>query len=328
MKRFLRKLTAVSLCMMMAVALFAPMSVSAAPAGEVHAVWISFMDMQTMLMGKNQAQFDANFTAACDKVLANAGTDVIVHVRSHNDAIYPSGIYPWSVRMCGGINPGFDPLADMVGIAHSKGLKFHAWVNPYGYRNGVYENPQYVSQENIVNGVAEIVNNYAVDGVHFDDYFPPVGAGTNNQMIQRVYATCHGAGKVFGISPQGNVENNIAMGADVATWLSTPGYIDYIAPQIYWTDNYGAAGNVTMFSNRLNQWTAMNTAGIPMYVGLAAYRGGSVMGADKGWALKNTNLQTQANQAAAKGWRGYFVYSYASLSTPACQAELSNLLAR
>ena len=72
MKRFLRKLTAVSLCMMMAVALLAPMSVSAAPAGEVHAVWISFMDMQTMLMGKNQAQFDANFTAACDKVLANA----------------------------------------------------------------------------------------------------------------------------------------------------------------------------------------------------------------------------------------------------------------
>lgn len=326
MKRIRKIITLLLMMCMITTVAYVP--VSAAPAGEVHGVWITFMDMQKMLQGKTQDQFDALFTGACDKALAHTCTDLLVHVRSHNDAIYPSAIYPWSTRMLLGADPGFDPLADMVSIAHSKGLKIHAWINPYGYRNGVYENPQYVTQDNIVNGVAEIVNNYAVDGVHFDDYFPPVGAGVNNQMIQRVYQTAHAAGKVFGISPQGNVENNIAMGADVRTWLSVPGYIDYLTPQIYWSDNYSAAGNVTMFTNRLNQWTAMNTAGIPMYVGLGAYRGGSTLTSDRGWAMRSDNLLTQANAAAAKGWRGYFIYSYDSLNSPVCQAELQNLLQR
>ena len=324
---FKKRIVAMLMAMAMLVTMI-PVTAVAAPAGEMHAVWISYLDMPAMLAGKNQAQFDANFTAACDKVLANGCNAVIVHVRSHNDAIYPSAIYPWSTRMAQGVNPGFDPLADMVSIAHSKGLQFHAWINPYGYRNGVYENPQFVSQENIVAGVAEIVNKYAVDGIHFDDYFPPLGAAAHNQMIQRVYQTAHAAGKVFGISPQGNVENNIAMGADVRTWLSTPGYVDYVCPQIYWTDHYGSTGAVTMYSNRLNQWAAMNTAGVKMYVGLAAYRAGNPIASDPGWALSSSNLQTMANAAAAKGWGGYFLYSYASLSSPAAQAELTNLRAR
>ncbi len=325
--RLLRKLIAALMMVFMMTPVFAT-GVYAAPPGEVHAVWITFMDMQKLLQGKPQGVFDSGFTAACDKALANRCTDLIVHVRSHNDAVYPSSIYPWSKRMLNGADPGFDPLADMVSIAHSKGLKFHAWINPYGYRNGVYENPEYVSQDNIVAGVAEIVNNYAVDGIHFDDYFAPVGAATNNQMVQRVYQTAHAAGKVFGISPQGNVENNVAMGADVYTWLSTPGYIDYLAPQIYWSDNYSAAGNVPMYTKRLNQWTAMNKAGIPLYVGLAAYRAGSTLASDRGWAMRSDNLLTQANQAAASGWKGYFIYSYDSMNSPVCQTELANLLNR
>lgn len=301
----------------------------AAPAGEIHGVWISYIEWGTFLKGKDQAQFDASFSAMCDTVVANGGNAIFVHVRSHNDAVYPSAIYPWSTYMLNGVNPGYDPLADMVSIAHSKGLAFHAWVNPYGYRNGVFSgNTALVTQDNIVAGVSEIVNNYAVDGVHFDDYFPPVGAAVNNQMVQRCYQACHAAGKMFGISPQGNVENNIAMGADVKTWLSVPGYVDYLIPQIYWTDNYGAAGNVTMYSNRLNQWTALNTAGIPMYAGLALYRVGVPSAYDRGWALKSNNLQTQANLAAAKGWRGYVLYNYASLVSGVTAAEMTNLRAR
>lgn len=301
---------------------------SAAPAGEVHGVWISFIDWQTNLKGKDQGSFDATFSAMCDNVVAHGGNSVIVHVRSHNDAVYPSAIYPWSTTMLNG-NPGFDPLADMVSIAHSKGLSFHAWINPYGYRNGVYSgNAALATQANIVAGVGEIVSKYAVDGVHFDDYFPPIGAAAHNAMISQVYATCHAAGKIFGISPQGNVENNVAMGADVQTWLSSPGYVDYLVPQIYWTDNYGAAGSTAMFSNRLNQWTGLNKTGVPMYVGMAAYRAGSPLAADPGWTMKNNNLQTQANLATEKGWKGYFLYSYASLSNGLTQAELANLMAR
>lgn len=324
----IKKLAALLLTAVMMSTLFAG-TAFAAPAGEVHGVWISFQDWQANLKGKDQSSFDATFSAMCDKVVANGCNAVIVHVRSHNDAVYPSAIYPWSTMMMNGVNPGYDPLADMVSIAHSKGLQFHAWINPYGYRNGVYSgNPALVTPANIVAGVAEVVNNYAVDGVHFDDYFPPVGAAANNALISQVYGTCHAAGKIFGISPQGNVENNVAMGADVYTWLSTPGYVDYLAPQIYWTDNYGAAGANTMYTNRLNQWTGMNKAGIPLYVGMALYRTGMPLGSDPGWTLKNNNLQTQANLAAGNGWRGYILFDYADLSDATSQAELANLRAR
>lgn len=323
----LRKIIAVFLTAMMFSTLFAG-TAFAAPAGEIHGVWISFLDWQANLKGKGEADFTSTFSAMCDNVLAHGGNAVIVHVRSHNDAVYPSAIYPWSTTMLNG-DPGFDPLATMVSVAHSKGLSFHAWINPYGYRNGAYAgNPALATQDNIVAGVSEIVNNYAVDGVHFDDYFPPLGAEAHNSMVSRVYGAAHAAGKVFGISPQGNVENNMAAGADVRTWLSTPGYVDYLAPQIYWSDNYGAAGTTTMFTNRLNQWAALNTAGVQMYLGMAAYRAGNPLAADPGWMMRSDNLVTQANQAAGKGWGGYFLYSYATLNSPNAQAELSNLMAR
>lgn len=300
----------------------------AAPAGEVHGVWISYIDYQTYLKGKTQSDFTNTFSAMCDKVIANGGNTVIVHVRSHNDAVYPSNIYPWSTTMLNG-NPGYDPLSIMVSTAHAKGLQFHAWINPYGYRNGVYAgNAALATQSNIVAGVAEICQNYAVDGIHFDDYFPPLGAANLNAMMAAVHQTTATYGKVFGVAPQGNIENNIAMGADVVTWLSAPGYIDYIAPQIYWTDNYGAAGTTSMFSGRLAQWSNLNKIGIPMYVGMAAYRAGTALAADPGWKLKNNNLQTQANLGMNAGWRGYVLYSYASLGSEAAQAELANLRAR
>lgn len=324
----LKKILAVILMVSICLPGMGMKTASAAPAGEIHGVWVSYLDWQTYLKGKSQDAFAASFAAMCDQALANGANAMIVHVRSHNDAVYPSAVYPWSTTMLNG-NPGFDPLSTMVNTAHAKGLQFHAWVNPYGYRNGVYSgNAALANQQNIVAGVAEICQNYAVDGIHFDDYFPPIGAPTLNGMVAAVHQTAASYGKVFGISPQGNVENNIAMGADVNTWLSVPGYVDYLAPQIYWTDNYGAAGAVTMYSNRLAQWSGMNKIGIPMYVGMALYRAGTPMAADPGWTLKNNNLQTQANLAAAKGWNGYMLYSYSSLVSPNAQAELANLRAR
>lgn len=326
--KILKKLTAMIVLAALLVVGTGVEKVQAAPAGEIHGVWISYLDWQTFLKGKTQDVFTATFSAMCDQVLVNGGNTVIVHVRSHNDAVYPSAIYPWSTTMLNG-NPGYDPLSIMITVAHSKGLQFHAWINPYGYRNGaIAGNPALATQQNIVAGVAEICQKYPVDGIHFDDYFPPLGAPALNAMVASVHQTTAASGKVFGISPQGNVENNIAMGADVYTWLSTPGYIDYIAPQIYWTDNYGAAGNVTMFSNRLAQWSGMNKIGIPMYVGMALYRAGNRLALDPGWAIKNNNLQSQANLAAQNGWKGYVLYSYSSLVSPAAAGELASLRAR
>ena len=301
---------------------------ASAPAG-LKGVWFSFLDWQLYLRGKDQGSFDAAFSSVCDTTAAHGLNAIFVHVRSHNDAVYPSAIYPWSSQMLNGADPGYDPLAEMVNIAHSKGLQIHAWINPYGYRGGaITGNAALANASNIVSGVQEIVNNYGVDGIHFDDYFPPVGKGEMNSVISQVHTACANAGKVFGISPQGNLDNVRGSSADVDTWLSSGGYVDYLCPQIYWTDRYGAGGNVTMFSNRLAQFKAIDSAGIPLYVGLAAYRAGQAVGSDVGWGLSSTNLAEQRDKALNSGYSGYIVYRYQTLLSGVAQAELSALQSR
>ena len=292
---------------------------------EMRGVWFSFLNWQQFLKGKTEPEMKAAFSQICDVALAQGCNAIFMHVRSHNDAVYPSGIYPWSTQMLGG-NPGFDPLADFVSIAHAKGLAFHAWINPYGYRKGGYSgDPSLVSVANIVAGIQEILIKYPVDGIHFDDYFPPLGTSVHNEMIRQVYALTHRYGKIFGISPTGNVENNIKMGADVGTWLSTPGYLDYICPQLYWTNQHGKQGNDPLYTRRLQQWIFLNKLGLPMFVGLASYRCGEKIPGDPGWQLRNTNLYEQALSAKKAGLSGYLLFDYASLLKPAAQNELANL---
>ena len=301
---------------------------ASAPAG-LKGVWFSFLDWQLFLKGKDQGSFDAAFSSVCDTTAAHGLNAIFVHVRSHNDAVYPSGVYPWSTQMLNGADPGYDPLAEMVNIAHSKGLQIHAWINPYGYRNGVIcGNAALANTANVVAGVQEIVSNYAVDGIHFDDYFPPVGKGEVNSMVSQVHTVCANAGKVFGISPQGNLDNLRASSADVDTWLSSGGYVDYLCPQLYWSDNYSAAGNVKMFSGRLSMFKAIDTAGVPLYVGLAAYKAGQPIGSDRGWIMSSTNLADQRDKALSAGYTGYILYRYNTLLSGAAQPELSALQSR
>lgn len=292
---------------------------------EFRAVWFSFKDWQSFLKGRNEQEFKTVFSAVCQSSVDNGLNAIIVHVRSHNDAAYPSSVYPWSDEMTGG-NPGYDPLAIITEIAHTYGLQIHAWINPYGYRNGAYcGDATLATKENIIAGIKEILDKYPVDGIHFDDYFPPLGADTHNALLKDVYSTVHAYGKVFGVSPQGNIENNIAAGADIATWLSKKGYIDYICPQLYWSNNYGKAGNVTMYSDRLARWRALDTADIPMYIGLAAYRVGEVSKTDLGWSLKSDNLGSQITELRNAGCQGYIIYNYSAMISPVCATEMQGV---
>lgn len=131
---------------------------------------------------------------------------VIVQVRPHGDAFYPSDYYPWSKCISGtmGEAVSYDPLEILVSAAHSRGLEIHAWVNPYRTMTdkefstvpddyllkqwyNSYDRDSYMvkmsdgrwwlkpgnseAQSLIKNGVAEIVSRYNVDGIHLDDYF-------------------------------------------------------------------------------------------------------------------------------------------------------------
>lgn len=127
---------------------------------------------------------------------------------------------------------------------------------------GIYYNPgSEEARQLIVDGVKEIVANYNVDGIHFDDYFYPTtdasfDSGTYaayqnsggtlsladwrrenvNILVRQTYAAIKSINPSvkFGISPQGNMSNNYNVQySDVAKWISTSGYVDYICPQVY-----------------------------------------------------------------------------------------------
>lgn len=132
---------------------------------------------------------------------------IIFQVRPKGDAFYPSAINPWSEYLIGrqGIGPNWDPLKWMIDETHKRGIEFHAWFNPYRVTTGgtknlnaglnqldnlnfAKKNPQdtFLWEEkiylqpaspnvkaHIVDTVMEVVRNYPVDGVHFDDYFYP-----------------------------------------------------------------------------------------------------------------------------------------------------------
>lgn len=97
----------------------------------------------------------------------------------------------------------FDPLEYVITEAHKRGIEFHAWLNPYrigstygskqevadaysAYPNNPASNENNVLigsplqildpgipevREFIIDTCLEIVENYDVDAIHFDDYF-------------------------------------------------------------------------------------------------------------------------------------------------------------
>lgn len=161
----------------------------------------------------------------------------------------------------------------------------------------------------IVNGVEEIVTNYKVDGVIFDDYFyPNLGKGFEknfdakeykeyvdgfnkkegklplsivewrreniNEMVRRVYQAVKKAGKKkeFGISPAGNIENlrsNLSYYVDIDRWGREDGFVDYLEPQLYW----GFKNKSVPFRKAISDWqNIVSNPKTKLYIALPIYR--------------------------------------------------------
>ncbi len=135
-----------------------------------------------------------------DLLKENGFNCVYFQVRSMSDAMYKSSYEPWSSYLVGtrGLTPAYDPLAFWVEECHKRGMEIFAWVNPYRYESSVsgaswtgandyrtthpdwimeYNNNSILNpgieavQTRIVDVCREIVGNYDVDGLVFDDYF-------------------------------------------------------------------------------------------------------------------------------------------------------------
>ncbi len=128
---------------------------------------------------------------------------VIVQIRPAGDAFYPSKYAPWSRFLTGKEgDPGKwreDPLQFMIEEAHARNMEFHAWLNPYRatcnpqtdllHRSHIYfDRPEWIVRygsryyldpgipevrKYIGEVVGEVVSNYDIDAIHFDDYFYP-----------------------------------------------------------------------------------------------------------------------------------------------------------
>lgn len=344
---------------------------SAKPSGEEYrAVWISYLEWQSADFSSEDA-FRAQMGSWFDQYAAMGLNTVLAQVRPFGDALYPSAIFPWSSVCTGtqGLDPGFDPLAVLVEEAHARGLRLEAWLNPYRLAlndtvpgafsadNLAAVHPEWVKQaaggqyldpsrqdvrDCIAAGVQEILDGYAVDGIHLDDYFYPTtdeafdaaeyAAGTDlsledwrrenvNALVRQLYQLVHAGGRTagavpLGISPQGNNDNNYAQQySDAALWLSTPGYIDYAMPQVYWGYGYTTGSGSTRFAfeNITAEWLALPRAeGVALYFGLGAYRigdgdGGNYDHAQDQWQT-GRNLADMVTTLRGAGADGFGLY--------------------
>lgn len=337
---------------------------SGLPDGEMRGVWLSFGELSRLIQGKSVEDAKSALDAMMDRVKSLKLNTIIFHVRANSDAYYKSSVFNPAASVANLLNEGFDPLAYAVDAAHSRGLKLQAWVNPYRIGdkkenaksndifsvNGTYYyDPASLDvQSLIMKGVAEIVDNYAVDGIQFDDYFYPSdtsaippsspasfesgaytayqsGGGTLSVADWRranvdalIAGTClkvHARkGCVFGVSPRASVSQSFSqLYADVEQWMLVPGYVDYICPQIY----YGFENTASPFDQSLAAWAVMKRdPSVKLYIGLGLYKTGwyedSYAGDGKAEWSKHDDIMQRSVQLirAQKACGGMMFYNY------------------
>lgn len=143
-----------------------------------------------------------------------------------------------------------------------------------------------------------------------------------NALIAAVYRRVKEANEnvQFGISPQGNLENNEMINADVYTWCAQEGYIDYVCPQLY----YSFENEALPFETALQNWCALKRLpSIKLYIGLAVYKAGT--DADNGTWLNTTDtLAKQIDRAKEAGADGVVLYAVDHLTGENAKAEMAN----
>lgn len=160
--------------------------------------------------------------------LAEANYNAIwFQVRSMCDAMYDSKYEPWSSNLTGtrGATPAYDPLEFIVEECHKRGMECHAWINPFRFSTGTAYNtandqemrdngwlithkeitPEKTTvttvmnpalpevRQRIVDICRDILDNYDVDGIVFDDYFYPSGIPTNSSAEDYAQFAASGA---------------------------------------------------------------------------------------------------------------------------------------
>ena len=176
---------------------------------ELRGIWLPYMCLTLTEGEQSEDAFTKKICSVFDKCAGCGLNAVFMQVRPFSDALYKSGIFPWSHILTGvqGKDPGYDPLKIAVREAHKRALALHAWINPFRISTGITppslsDNNPYIRLKNesadddegffftyegglyfdpsssrvrelIIDGVRELAENYDIDGIQIDDYFYP-----------------------------------------------------------------------------------------------------------------------------------------------------------
>ncbi len=336
------------------------------PKKELRGVFISYTEEQRYF-SEDKIKTKKNIRNMINNVKNSKMNLIILQVRSNSDAIYDSKYFPYSKVITGVEGEDyFDILAYFIKHCHKSNIKLYAWINPYRIRttdeietisksnpaypylntetiyrnNGVFFNPsKQIVEDLVVNGVEEIVQNYEVDGILFDDYFYPGEDIDNkdyeeyintheyitinnyrlnviNKMVKRVHEVCNKYSVPFGISPDGNISNNYENHhADVRRWMSEEGYIDFIMPQVY----YGFFNETKPFYHTVKEWNSLiKTKSVKLMIALALYKSGNIdvyakSGQDE-WIKYNNILKREVIISRnLSNYTGFSIFRYDNL---------------
>ena len=346
--------------------------------------------------GLTEEKYKAEYIRLLDNLEALNINSVIFQVRPKLDTFYKSKINPWSEFLTGtqGLSPGWDPLEWMIEETHNRGMEFQAWFNPYRITtnkeklqdlatdNWARQNPNYVISyggklylnpgepeviKYITDSVMEVVENYDIDAVHFDDYFYPfknvkdkwyakeeeksfkkygedfknVNDWRRNNVDKLIFnlhnsitsyndknkkavqfgispfgiwghkqihseSSKEGTGSLTPITSQASYDN---LYADTRKWVKN-NWIDYIAPQIYWTFDQKAAP----YGELVNWWAdVVKDTNVHLYIGHASYRKADINNKNLSWQNpKEISNQLKFNSLYEQV-KGSIFFSYKSL---------------
>jgi uncharacterized lipoprotein YddW (UPF0748 family) len=318
---------------------------------EFRGVWIATVaniDWPTSSTATFEKQKE-EFTKLLDYYHGMNFNAVIVQIRTSGDAFYPSRYSPWSRYLTGkeGQKPNTteDPLSWMILEAHRRGMEFHAWLNPYRatmdldlnklspehdikkhpnwmikYATKYYYNPGLPEvRAHLVNIIREVVQNYNIDAIHFDDYFYPYKVDKQvfddaatfkkygkpgqklddwrrenvNMLVREVHQTIKGEKPYvqFGISPFGVWRNKDRDPNGSNTRAGTNNYDDLYADVLTWMKNgwidylipqlyWSMDYNLASYRELVNWWSK-NSYNTKIYIGNGPYKIRD--NADKAW---------------------------------------------
>jgi len=267
---------------------------------------------------------------------------VIFQIRPSADSFYLSKYEPWSSYLTGTNDkvpaPYYDPLAFIISETHKRGMEFHAWLNPYraivnykefqsnpykltyeksewfiNYGKNKYFNPGIPDVRKYTNKVvADIVQNYDIDAIHFDDYFYPYKIKDTpfpderafeeyggsfypnnlddwrrnnvNLIIEELHTTIKNIKPwvQFGISPFGVWRNQSVDPEGSNTEAGQTNYDDLYADILLWLKNdwldyilpqvYWHIGHKKADYKTIVTWWAENNLNTNLYIGHGLYR--------------------------------------------------------